>query len=109
MKLVDRLTRKIAKEENLSEEEVHRIVIDQFEFISRATKTDELKIEISGMGYLQVNQKRLTKEVEKMEGMKKNLENYLKDQPDPTREVKLESLLQDLQIIYAKVNKSLEK
>lgn len=73
MKLIDQLIKKVSEESGFSQKDVHEAVMYQFEYVSRAVKGEETKIEISGLGYFDISPSKLNKNYQKYLQMRDNM------------------------------------
>jgi nucleoid DNA-binding protein len=116
LKLVENLIKECATEFEISEMEAHQAIMYQFEYVNKAAKTSELLIELSGIGYFQVNPKKLRKEVQDQKGIINSLGIRLKKEEGDkahSTQTKIEDMQRQLDINLLKLHeqdkKDLEK
>lgn len=116
MKLLEKLIRKLSLSKQISEEEIHRAVMFQFEYVNKSVKDSNCEIELSGIGYFKVNSKKLEKEYYNQLGLEKSLSNCYEREQDPQKKnsylLKLNSIREELRITQLKKDefqKNLEK
>lgn len=102
MKLTESLIKQTALSNEVEELEAHQAIMHQFEYVFKAVRNNDLKIEISGIGYLTVNPKKLQKDILRQLNLREEL---LKKLPDEEILQKLEKLEEDLKINQSKLEK----